>query len=79
MGSEGQNKARSNEHTSFEVNGITVTCPHCSGVSFTKSKAQLNTAGMSLMNLDWANRSATVLICDACSKIEWFLDDVREK
>jgi hypothetical protein len=35
--------------------------------------AQLNTAGMTLLNLDWANRSATILACERCGRIEWFL------
>lgn len=59
----------------FEVNGAQVQCPHCGGVHFEQSKAQLNTAGLSFLDLDWANRSATVLICKECSHIEWFLDD----
>ncbi len=73
------NKALNDKQTPFEVNGIAVTCSHCGGVSFDKSKAQLNTAGLSFLDLDWANRSATVLICDTCGKIEWFLADVEEK
>ena len=50
-----------------------VTCPHCGGRDFDLGSAQLNTAGLTLLNLDWANRSAHTLICVGCSRIEWFL------
>ncbi len=30
---------------------------------------------MTFLNLDWANRNATLLICTSCSHIEWFLED----
>jgi hypothetical protein len=30
---------------------------------------------MSLMDLDWANKSATTLVCSRCSNIVWFLDE----
>ena len=50
-----------------------VTCPHCGGDDFETGTAMLNTAGLTLLNLDWANRSAHTLICVQCSRIEWFL------
>jgi hypothetical protein len=40
--------------------------------------AQLNTAGLSFFNLDWANRSAATLTCAMCGRIEWFLADPEE-
>lgn len=57
----------------YEVAGRQVVCPHCGGVEFDESQAQLNTAGMTFLGFDWANRSATVLVCRACGHIEWFL------
>ena len=50
-----------------------VVCPHCGGKDFDHGTAQLNTAGMTFLNLDWANRSAHTLTCVNCSRIEWFL------
>ena len=55
-----------------------VTCPHCSNDRFVEGRAQLNTAGMSFLNLDWANRSAATLVCTSCGRIEWFLADPEE-
>ena len=51
----------------------TVQCSHCGGEEFTEGSAQLNTAGMTFIGLDWVNESATTLVCNACGKIDWFL------
>lgn len=59
----------------YQVAGRQVVCSHCGGTAFDSGAALLNTTGMSLVGLDWANRNATVLICAACSHIEWFLND----
>ncbi len=60
------------------VAGKAVRCTHCTGDRFVEGRAQLNTAGMSFMNLDWANRSAATLTCTTCGRIEWFLADPEE-
>src|SRR5262245_713320 len=49
-----------------------VVCPHCQGDLFLEGRALLNTPGMTLLNLDWAQRSAYILTCEACGRIEWF-------
>jgi hypothetical protein len=63
----------------FEVAGLPVRCAHCRGELFVEGRALLNTAGMSFLNLDWANRSAATLACVACGRIEWFLADPEER
>lgn len=57
----------------FKVAGKAVRCLHCSGEHFVEGAAQLNTAGLTFIGLDWANRSATTLACVACGRVEWFL------
>lgn len=57
----------------YERAGRRVTCSHCGGTEFDESRAQLNTAGLTFLDLDWANRNATVLVCRQCGHIEWFL------
>lgn len=47
-------------------------CIHCGGEQFECGEALLNTAAMSFLNLDWANKSASILICKRCSYIMWF-------
>ncbi len=62
----------------FTVAGKRVICPHCSRDRFVEGRAQLHTAGMTFLNLDWANRSAATLTCTSCGRIEWFLADPEE-
>jgi hypothetical protein len=56
----------------FSVLGRPVQCFHCGGSQFKAGDAQLNTVLATLLNLDWVDRSATVLICTMCSHIQWF-------
>jgi hypothetical protein len=62
----------------YAVAGISVTCRHCTGARFVEGRALLNSAGMTLLNLDWADRSTAILTCTACGHIEWFLADPEE-
>lgn len=62
----------------YTVAAKAVTCGHCGHDRFVEGRAQLNTAGMSFLNLDWANRSAATLTCTNCGRIEWFLADPEE-
>jgi predicted nucleic-acid-binding Zn-ribbon protein len=50
----------------YEAGGRRVRCPHCHQQDFVQGEAQLNTAGMTFVNLDWANKSATTLMCGHC-------------
>ena len=70
----GQGSKKEKPATRFLVAGGEVTCPQCQNKTFHEGKAQLNTAAMSLINLDWANKSATTLVCSHCTFISWFVD-----
>lgn len=50
----------------FVAAEVPVTCTHCRGEMFERCEAHMNTAGMTLLNLDWMNRSAAALICVRC-------------
>jgi predicted nucleic-acid-binding Zn-ribbon protein len=63
----------------FDVAGKAVRCPHCGGERFIEGRAQLNTAGLTFLDLDWANRSAATLACVDCGRLEWFLADPEER
>jgi len=54
----------------FEHAGKQIFCAHCGTSQFEKGEAQLNTPGLTLLGLDWANRTATVLACARCSRID---------
>jgi predicted nucleic-acid-binding Zn-ribbon protein len=62
----------------YTVAGKSVACWHCSKDRFVEGRAQLNTAGLTFFNLDWANRSAATLTCTFCGRIEWYLADPEE-
>jgi len=60
--------------TQYAQKGQKIACPQCGNDRFEEGSAQLNTAGMTALNLDWANRSATLLVCSQCSRIDWYMD-----
>jgi uncharacterized protein len=55
--------------------GKKIECPHCGSDEFSQGKAQLNTAGMTFFELDWANKSATTLACTKCGQIQWYIKE----
>ena len=56
----------------YMVGGYQVICPHCKHDTFEEGSAQLNTAGLTFLGLDWLNKSATILACTNCGYIQWF-------
>ncbi|MGB2963648.1 MAG: hypothetical protein WBB69_06645 [Anaerolineales bacterium] len=56
----------------YSLEGKPVDCPHCQGDQFIAGEAQLNTALATLIELDWMNKTATILTCTSCGRIQWF-------
>jgi len=56
----------------YVIGGTSLRCPHCGSSAFSQGRAMLNSAGSTLLNLDWLDPSATILVCSGCSRIEWF-------
>ena len=56
----------------YFAGGKQILCDHCGSDQFGEGRAQLNTAGMTLLGMDWANQSATTLTCNVCGRIHWF-------
>lgn len=61
----------------YEIAGKVLICQHCECDNFTTSSVQLNTAMMSLLELDWLNASAQVFGCRDCGRLEWFNDQAN--
>jgi predicted nucleic-acid-binding Zn-ribbon protein len=61
--------------TGFEIAGRPVRCPHCGNSHFIAGHAMLNTATRTFFKVDWADPSATTLVCDECGRIEWFVNE----
>jgi predicted nucleic-acid-binding Zn-ribbon protein len=56
----------------IEIFGRELTCLVCGHDQFWRREAQLNTATATFFDLDWANKSVTCVICNACGYIHWF-------
>ncbi len=56
------------------VKGKKLKCNVCEHDQFTYRPSQLNTAGMSMLGLDWANKTAHCYVCKNCTHIHWFLE-----
>ncbi len=57
----------------FEAGDRQVICAVCQHAVFDRGSARLNTAAASLLNLDWANRTAHTLLCANCGHVLWFV------
>lgn len=71
----GWEAAKENHPSRYSIDGKPVRCPHCGGDKFAMGKAQLNTAAMEMINLAWANASATTMLCGECGNIQWFAQE----
>ena len=67
---EGMNEA--DQPRNYSIAGRPVTCPHCECNTFIPGRALLNTPVRSFFNIDFADPSATILVCAECGRIEWF-------
>lgn len=56
------------------ANGQVLKCVVCGGDQFTENAWKLQTTGMSLFDLDWANRDARCFVCVSCKYIHWFFE-----
>lgn len=62
-----------NQPRPYAIAGRPVKCPHCSETKFISGTALLNSRGRTLVNMDWADPGATILVCSECGRIEWFV------
>lgn len=63
----------------YTVEDTPVKCPHCGEGQFSLGTAQLNTAGMTFLHLDWADKTAYTLVCAHCGHIEWFAQEPAKR
>ena len=57
------------------IEGNALSCPVCGHGEFWKRKTLMNTPGMTLFGVEWANRQADNYVCDSCGYVMWFLHD----
>jgi hypothetical protein len=58
----------------YRAGGRSLACSACGGQTFARGTAQLQSAGMSFIGLEWTQKEATTLACATCSRVEFFLD-----
>ncbi len=66
------------EPLEVDVNGIKMQCTICKNHMFTQTRVQLNTKMLTMLNLDWLNKSATCFTCTQCGHLMWFDAKFRE-
>jgi predicted nucleic-acid-binding Zn-ribbon protein len=54
-------------------NGATLRCEICKHEQFFRREGKIQTTAMTFFDLDWANASATCLVCTRCGYVHWFL------
>jgi predicted nucleic-acid-binding Zn-ribbon protein len=64
--------ARKKEVSQRFVGKYKLECPVCSHDLFWTRETLMNTAGMTMLGLDWANKKAVNYICENCGYIFWF-------
>jgi len=62
----------------YQMEGKLIVCPQCGHNQFDLGSALLNTPGMTFFGLDWANRTAAILACKQCGRLEWYLRQPQE-
>lgn len=60
------------------VGGRQLMCPVCGAGEFTERPVKLNTTGAEFFGIEWANRTATALICTDRGFVHEFLGDSLE-
>ena len=53
-------------------------CLVCGGEQFDYREVLMNTKGMTLLDLDWANKTALGAICRTCGHVHTFMGDAVE-
>jgi hypothetical protein len=61
------------EAETIEILGNTLHSEICKHDRFYSREGKIQTTAMTFFDLDWANASATCLVCEQCGYVQWFL------
>ena len=56
-----------------KILGNPMRCEICHHTRFFQREGKIPTTAMTFFELDWANASATCLVCEQCGYVHWFL------
>jgi len=65
--------AKTKEVKEFSISGQKLTCPICDHTEFWTRETLMNTTGMTIAGIEWANRKAINYICNNCGYVYWFM------
>lgn len=57
-----------------KVAGTVLECPICKNDEFWTRRTLMNTPGMTLFGIEWANKSALNYVCSQCGHVLWFVN-----
>lgn len=57
-----------------KVAGNILECPICRSDEFWTRRTLMNTPGMTLAGIEWANKSADNYVCNSCGHVLWFIN-----
>src|SRR5258708_38663826 len=76
-GFEGKRRSRSRRDLApVNIAGKPLRCRHCGHEEFIQSEAQLHTATLTFLNLEWLGKVAALYICGHCGFIHWFVREM---
>jgi hypothetical protein len=64
---------KTSEPVEVDFDGQTMQCAMCKAQRFWHRRAQLHTAFLTFLDLEWMNDSADCYVCDRCGYVHWFL------
>jgi predicted nucleic-acid-binding Zn-ribbon protein len=56
------------------VKRVHLECPVCHHKKFWERKTLMNTPGMTIAGIEWANKKALNYVCENCGYVYWFLE-----
>jgi predicted nucleic-acid-binding Zn-ribbon protein len=55
------------------INQLLLECLFCRNETFVHRQVQMNTAGMELFDLGWANKASDAFVCASCGYVHEFM------
>lgn len=65
-------KKKKRETAQLIVKGRAVRCPMCNHEWFWEKKVLLNSRGMALCGMAWADKDSRAMVCDDCGHVLFF-------
>jgi predicted nucleic-acid-binding Zn-ribbon protein len=78
LGSLSDRQEAAHMHVFIRPTQTFLACHVCSGLLFASREIKMTTTGMTLMDLDWLNRSAEGVICLRCGYVHTFMAQAHQ-